>query len=398
MSRKLKLILASAVVFSYSAIYPVQLRWTFDKGDRIEVVKTANISFFINKELQNKYVERNIVDLTCTGTQQDAYSVEGTFSIFTKDHDDAAFKLTRKAESEFSIENTGHFTVPGKQIMPNLRHIPHFPEKDLKKGDTWTNTGEIILDNFSIPFSLQTQVSYAVADIQKTEDSHTAKILYSFSIDNYLKQGAFPDDFPRRILGKDEGIIVWDIASQKPLEIQNAYHIVFLFPTADGSVAAYEWIMDTHTDHTLYPHIQEPVAEQNREDIRKDLENEEGISVEDDDQGIIIRLGAVLFDFDSAEIREDTEKTLQKIVTVIKKKYPDREIIVEGHTDNTGNPQYNQELSERRAKNTASRIIRDVDHDKVSYIGKGEAEPIAPNATTEGRKKNRRVDIIIKLK
>ena len=82
----------------------------------------------------------------------------------------------------------------------------------------------------------------------------------------------------------------------------------------------------------------------------------------------------------------------------IRKKYPDREIIVEGHTDNTGDKQYNQGLSDRRAASVAEYLKKGVGHDKLSYKGYGSEKPISDNATKEGQAKNRRVEIIIKLK
>ncbi|MCZ9893410.1 OmpA family protein [Brachyspira hyodysenteriae] len=82
----------------------------------------------------------------------------------------------------------------------------------------------------------------------------------------------------------------------------------------------------------------------------------------------------------------------------IKETYPDREIIVEGHTDNTGRKEYNQDLSEKRAKSVADYILPNLDHDKLSYKGFADDEPIASNDTPDGRRKNRRVDIIIKLR
>jgi len=81
----------------------------------------------------------------------------------------------------------------------------------------------------------------------------------------------------------------------------------------------------------------------------------------------------------------------------LKKRYPDREIIVEGHTDNIGEPQYNDRLSESRARTVAEYLKSKAITDKLSYRGFGSGRPLADNATKGGRQKNRRVEIIIKL-
>ena len=105
----------------------------------------------------------------------------------------------------------------------------------------------------------------------------------------------------------------------------------------------------------------------------------------------------MLFDFDSYALKKDTEEKLRQIADIIKKKYPDREIIVEGHTDNIGEKDYNYSLSEKRAKTVAEYLKGKLGHDKFSYKGYGSQNPLADNSTEEGRKKNRRVEIIIKL-
>ena len=110
-----------------------------------------------------------------------------------------------------------------------------------------------------------------------------------------------------------------------------------------------------------------------------------------------MRMSDLLFDFDSYELRNDTRDKLDQIAEAIKKKYPDREIIVEGHTDSKGEASYNLSLSEKRAMKVSEYLKSKSGHDKFSYKGYGKNNPMADNATAEGRKKNRRVEIIIKL-
>ena len=115
-------------------------------------------------------------------------------------------------------------------------------------------------------------------------------------------------------------------------------------------------------------------------------------------EGLVLRLGEILFDSDSYTLKSESKSTIDNILKAIKEIYPDREIIVEGHTDNTGKKEYNQNLSEKRAKSVADYMLPNLEHDKLSYRGFGDNKPISPNNTPEERKKNRRVDIIIKLK
>lgn len=104
----------------------------------------------------------------------------------------------------------------------------------------------------------------------------------------------------------------------------------------------------------------------------------------------------VSFDVDSAEIKFNARQTYDKIAGVLKD-YPASIIHVVGHTDSDGTDQHNQGLSERRASAVASLLASNgVPSSRLRTEGRGEREPIASNSTAEGKRRNRRVDIVIK--
>lgn len=111
---------------------------------------------------------------------------------------------------------------------------------------------------------------------------------------------------------------------------------------------------------------------------------------------VIIQLpGAILFDFDSASIRPDAERALEDVRQVIAS-YAGRPVRIDGHTDSVAGDEYNRQLSERRAKSVAQWLTsRGVDQARVTTAGLGESRPVATNDTSEGRQKNRRVEIVI---
>ena len=75
------------------------------------------------------------------------------------------------------------------------------------------------------------------------------------------------------------------------------------------------------------------------------------------------------------------------------KTYPSVTTTVEGHTDSVGNDAYNQGLSERRANSVRQALIDEgVEASRVNAAGYGESNPIADNATADGRAMNRRVE------
>ncbi|HGG65399.1 MAG TPA: OmpA family protein, partial [Rhodobacteraceae bacterium] len=104
----------------------------------------------------------------------------------------------------------------------------------------------------------------------------------------------------------------------------------------------------------------------------------------------------ILFDVDSTYVRPDLRSDLGKLAANLRK-YPNSTVDVFGHTDNTGAASYNQNLSTRRAQAVASVLVNSgVAQSRVRAIGRGEYEPIATNLTPEGRRLNRRVEIVIR--
>lgn len=128
-------------------------------------------------------------------------------------------------------------------------------------------------------------------------------------------------------------------------------------------------------------------------ELREDLEN---AKVERVGEGIKITFDSgILFDVNSYALREQSRENIAELAETLKK-YDDTNILFAGHTDNTGTEEYNQQLSEKRAKSVAEYAsFLDVNPERMTIIGYGEEQPVATNSTVEGRQQNRRVEIAI---
>jgi outer membrane protein OmpA-like peptidoglycan-associated protein len=103
----------------------------------------------------------------------------------------------------------------------------------------------------------------------------------------------------------------------------------------------------------------------------------------------------VLFKFDSGNLTSAASKVLDTIVLRLKKA-PYKAIRIEGHTDSLGTEAYNIDLSTRRANAVLHYLTaKGLDAKDFSAIGKGELRPVATNSTDAGRRRNRRVEILI---
>ncbi|MFZ6676549.1 OmpA family protein [Undibacterium sp. Tian12W] len=112
-------------------------------------------------------------------------------------------------------------------------------------------------------------------------------------------------------------------------------------------------------------------------------------------RGIIITLGDVLFGVDQAKLTPDGMRTVQKLATVLQNN-PQRTVLIEGFTDNTGSQAHNQDLSERRAAAVRSALVlMGVSRDRVLTKGYGESYPAVENDTAQNRQLNRRVEIVL---
>lgn len=120
------------------------------------------------------------------------------------------------------------------------------------------------------------------------------------------------------------------------------------------------------------------------------------LGAEETDTEVRIRLsGAILFDFNSADIRPDAERSLHEVLEVVEA-FPSRPLRVEGHTDSIASESYNQKLSVSRAASVANWLTANgVESGRLKTVGWGEGRPVADNQTADGRQQNRRVEVII---
>ena len=103
-------------------------------------------------------------------------------------------------------------------------------------------------------------------------------------------------------------------------------------------------------------------------------------------------LEGVLFDSGRATIQAESFPRLDRVVEYMTHR-PNVRIRVAGHTDNVGNPQRNQRLSEQRAQAVREYLVsHGIDGARIEAVGFGDQQPIAPNDTEEGRQQNRRIE------
>ncbi|MNH09034.1 putative lipoprotein YiaD precursor [compost metagenome] len=112
------------------------------------------------------------------------------------------------------------------------------------------------------------------------------------------------------------------------------------------------------------------------------------------DRGLVMTLGAVLFDTGRAELKNSANRTVLKLVQFLQLN-PKRVVRIEGYTDSTGAAEDNLKLSRDRAQAVADMLVDlGVDEKRIQVEGYGDQYPVEANASERGRAQNRRVEIV----
>ncbi|MGV9013958.1 MAG: OmpA family protein [Flavobacteriales bacterium] len=129
------------------------------------------------------------------------------------------------------------------------------------------------------------------------------------------------------------------------------------------------------------------------EELRNDME---GATVTRVGEGIKLTFDSgLLFGVDQSNLNEASKSNLTDLAATLNK-YPDTNVLVEGHTDASGSDDHNMELSKERAASVSSFLVgQGVATSRITTTGYGETQPIADNETVDGKAKNRRVEVAI---
>lgn len=146
------------------------------------------------------------------------------------------------------------------------------------------------------------------------------------------------------------------------------------------------------TQQAAASQAQAAAAEARATELQRQIDEMEAQKTE---RGLLVTLGDVLFEFNRAEVKATAQTQLAKLAAFLKR-YPERKVSIEGHTDNVGAAGYNQELSTRRAEAVKAQLaLLGVAPERLSVVGYGKDFPVAANNSDSNRALNRRVEVII---
>lgn len=112
-------------------------------------------------------------------------------------------------------------------------------------------------------------------------------------------------------------------------------------------------------------------------------------------RGQVMTLSGDAFASGQSKLRPEARANLQRVVEFVNR-FPDKDVLIEGHTDNQGGDNLNQVLSQKRAEAVRDALLQEgVAAARLTAVGLGKGRPVADNSTVEGRARNRRVEIVV---
>jgi outer membrane protein OmpA-like peptidoglycan-associated protein len=378
-------------------------RFNYSVGQKFHIDGIIDEDVYRNDLFVKSVRMRNIGDLTVTEISGERALHEGMFDYYQSEGE-SGFVHEKTYPTKFFRDVYGNYEISSALFMPVVRGVPTFPKTPLEVGDQWQSKAYEAHDFSEVfgienPVILPASVSYQYMGKVIIDGENIAKISINYVINYTLKyQGGIDiaGPLPFRVVGYFNQLYFWNLDRGIPNSYKENFDYIFIM--SDGEIVEYTGKARATLTATV-PLVENDRLENDRiaHKIQRELEREiPSVKVSAIPEGIVINIGEILFKFDSDELTEGASLDLDNIVEVLRE-FPDRKIRIIGHTDSTGPPDYNLSLSLRRAKTTAQELKERLPQleNRLTFIGMGESRPIASNETEDGRRKNRRVEIII---
>ena len=369
------------------------------KGESSLHISTIEEEAYLNGRLNNRTQIVNRTATTVTDTNADGSARLHTHYMTTENYlmNVSGRHLSWGEEDFVNLTRTksGEFLNPDNDYLPTVQNVPSFPKSPIKPGDSWRASGKEVhdcrelfsmTDAISIPFTAE--YSYIGDEIIDGVKLNVIEVYYEFS-QGVGRRSAATGTYAGAS-GFAQQKIWWDCAKG---DIDH-YIETFMIKMVDIMGMTYTFKSAAHGEVLEYKSVNDQATVEKLQERVNDMALE-NINITRGQKGLTISLENIQFEPDSDLLLPSEKEKLEKIGALLKDYSND--LLITGHCAERGTPKSRQILSEQRAEAVASYLeqigVRDSLH--IFTQGKGSTEPVASNATEEGRKKNRRVEIIL---
>lgn len=394
-------------VFAFVAVLlsAEQFRFLFEDGDTYRINSYVNEEVYVNMkflhtaEISNRIIAR-VSDVQNSPESSALFTC--SFMVSEKSSLGVPFSWSQEYPSVFRRNEFGVYTIEKKYFMPVVRNVPVFPKHDIKVGDTWTGTGHEAHDfrnafgldePFVVPFTVTYKYEGPVTKDGKQFKLITAEyqLMYELPQQLIMRNKQKAATFPVTTLGTSKQNLYWDSETGNLQCYDEEFSIRLILNTGD----VYDFV------GTAYAAVTE-VTKINKKDTAEELKKQvddlklKNVNVRQTDEGVTISIENIQFAPDSAVLLPSELEKLDKIAELLLK-YPERDLLITGHTALAGTKEERAQLSVERANAVAQYLIQKGVREsyRVFTQGFGAERPIAPNTTEKNRSKNRRVEITL---
>lgn len=392
------IIILSLFTISVS-LYSEVFTYKYNQGEKYKIVSIVDENVYLDGIFYHKARILNKISVEIVKSNDDGSGeIEATYSTSEERSGNVqVYALAQEYYSTFTRDKLGRISIDPSYFMPVVRNVPLFDGRDYKPGDTWAMEGYEVHDlragyGIEEAFSFPVKVSYKYLGKGEKDGNEydIISIFYSISqrSSDYYSQYLI---YPIKITGYSDQTLFWDNAAGRPYAYEEEFSIQFNL--SNGSIHEFTGTAGAKVTESV---LMDKNAIARRIEEKLAQERLENAVVNIDDNGVTITLGSINFGADSSELSFLEKKKLDILVEILKN-YPERDVLITGHTAFAGTYSGRQELSKQRASMVAEYFFAEgaKRRDQLLILGKGATEPVADNSTPDGMTLNRRVEITI---
>lgn len=387
------LLILSIVHSSFGEVF----HFLYTLGEAYRILSIVKEEVYINGRFSHEAEILNRISVEVVEVKEGKGKLRCTFHTSEESRSSQrSFTWGRNYESEFWRDSQGRMTIPEQYYMPIVRHVPFFPARDLRVGDEWVSEGEEVhdlRDSFGLrePFRFPIYPRYVYRGDRQWEGKNLKVIEISYTIFHRFTPPIATRLYPARVGGMSKQTLLWDPEEGRPYEYEEEFD--FLFELSGGDRVEYRGKANGKVVESIKMDKESLVQE-----ITKDLQDMAvpNTEVKGDALGVTLTLENIQFLPDSAVLVPEEKEKLVRIAEILKK-YPERDILITGHTALAGTQEGRKRLSKERALAVGEFLLSlgVRNREQILTRGMGAEVPSADNTTEEGKRKNRRVEITI---
>ena len=380
---------------------PVMFRYGYREGEQYRIVGVNRQQLFVDGERrgESEILTRIRLRVGVPGDRDGASGapISAEYRVSEESRDtDQPFSVDRDYSVEIWQDARGRQTVPDGSFVPQVRDVPVFPEDPVAPGDTWSAAAAEVYDfrdglGIDEPVVVPVEVSYEYLGPREFEGRTYDAIHIRYALFYRPAPGRPEAEHIRVITARFDQDLLWNRRAGRAHYYEESYNL--FMQTSDGSRLEYRGEADGRVVGA--PELDRAEVQREIEDaIARDAIAD--TSVRSDEEGVTIALENIQFAPDSAELLESETAKLEWLGRLLQD-YPDRDLLISGHTAMAGTASGRQELSEERAASVGQWLIQHGvrDRSQLMYRGFGARRPLGDNNTVDGRSRNRRVEITI---